>query len=253
MRKFILYVSIIAASFTQSSMAQTKVIAHRGFWNTAGAAKNSIAAMLKADSIDCYGSEFDVWLTGDGELVVNHDASYKGKHMERSTATELSRLKLANGENMPTLKQFFDAAKSTDIKLILELKKLKTPQRETEAVKKIIAMVKAYSYDSRMEYISFSKHATEEFIRLAPKGTPVFYLEGNLTPTQLKAMGCTGPDYDLKVLQRHPEWIEECHQLGLKVNVWTVNKAKDMEWCIQHKIDFITTDNPLELQKLLAK
>ena len=253
MKNVIIYLSIIMYSFMQCAMAQTKVIAHRGFWDTTGAAKNSIAAMLKADSIGCYGSEFDVWLTGDGELIVNHDAVYEGKHMERSTASELSSLKLANGENMPTLKQFFDAAKGTDIKLILELKKLKTHQRETEAVEKIIAMVKAYGYESRMEYISFSKHATEEFIRLAPKGTPVFYLEGDLTPTQLKAMGCAGPDYGLKVLQKHPQWIEECHQLGMKVNVWTVNKAKDMEWCIQHKVDFITTDNPLELQKLLAQ
>ena len=37
--------------------AQTKVIAHRGFWKTPGSSQNSISSLLKADSIGCYGSE----------------------------------------------------------------------------------------------------------------------------------------------------------------------------------------------------
>ena len=41
----------------------------------------------------------------------------------------------------------------------------------------------------RTEYITFSQHATKEFIRLAPKGTPVYYLTGDLTPKELKAWG----------------------------------------------------------------
>ena len=55
----------------------TQVIAHRGFWKTNGSAQNSIAALVKADSIGCYGSEFDVWLTTDNQLVVNHDATFE--------------------------------------------------------------------------------------------------------------------------------------------------------------------------------
>lgn len=43
-----------------NTSAQTRVIAHRGFWKTQGSAQNSITSLLKADSIGCYGSEFDV-------------------------------------------------------------------------------------------------------------------------------------------------------------------------------------------------
>ena len=71
-----------------SLMAQTKVIAHRGFWDTPGSAQNSIAALIKADSIGCYGSEFDVWLSKDNVLIVNHDPRFKGKRMETSTAQQ---------------------------------------------------------------------------------------------------------------------------------------------------------------------
>ena len=105
--------------------------------------------------------------------------------------------------------------------------------------------------ENRVEYISFSKHATKEFIRLAPKGTPVYYLSGDATPQELKSWGCAGPDYHFSVFQKNPEWIEQCHKLGMKVNAWTVNDAKNMQWLIEHKVDFITTNEPVLLQQEL--
>ncbi|WP_455585485.1 glycerophosphodiester phosphodiesterase family protein [Bacteroides sp.] len=229
---------------TCNVMAQTQVIAHRGYWKTEGSAQNSIASLLKADSIGCYGSEFDVWLTADDKLVVNHDPIFKLKSMERSTAANLTSLKLDNGEYLPTLEQYFKAAQKTKLRLILELKELSKPERETKAVEKIVAMAKKFGLENRMEYITFSLHATKEFIRLAPAGTPVFYLNGDLTPKELKEIGCAGPDYHLSVFKKHPEWIKESHDLGMKVNVWTVNKEKDMKWLIEKKVDFITTNEP---------
>lgn len=80
-------------------------------------------------------------------------------------------------------------------RLILELKAHKTPERETLAVEQIVKMIKDMGLEERTEYITFSRHATKEFIRLAPKGTPVYYLEGDLNPQELKDMGCAGPDY----------------------------------------------------------
>lgn len=53
--KKILLTSALVLS-TYSAIAQTQVIAHRGYWKTDGSAQNSIAALLKADSIGCYGS-----------------------------------------------------------------------------------------------------------------------------------------------------------------------------------------------------
>lgn len=72
----------------------------------------------------------------------------------------------------------------------MELKKHNNKKRETKAVEEIIALVKQLGLEKRMEYISFSLHATKEFIRLAPAGTPVFYLNGDLSPQELKALGC---------------------------------------------------------------
>ena len=91
-----------------------EVIAHRGFWTTDGSAQNSLAALVKADSIHCYGSEFDVWLTTDNQLVVNHDATFKGVTMQDATAKVCTAVQLDNGEQLPTLQQYLDKAKSPE-------------------------------------------------------------------------------------------------------------------------------------------
>ena len=239
---------------TASIQAQKpQVIAHRGYWKTAGSAQNSIASLLKADSINCYGSEFDVWLTKDNKLVVNHDPIFKFKSMEKSNAATLTSLKLSNEENLPTLEEYLKTALKGNTRLILELKAHNKPERETKAVKEIVAMVKKMGLEKRMEYITFSLHALKEFIRFAPTGTPVYYLNGELSPQELKELGCAGPDYHLSVFQKHPEWIKECHDLGMKVNVWTVNKADDMKWLINKNVDFITTNEPVMLKELLKQ
>ena len=123
--------------------AQTKAIAHRGFWKTPGSSQNSIAALQKADSIGCYGSEFDVWIAKDNKLIVNHDPVYKMRPMEYSKGDALTGLKLSNGENLPSLKQYLEAGKKCDTQLILELKAHSTKKRETKAVQEIVAMVKS--------------------------------------------------------------------------------------------------------------
>ena len=86
--------------------SQSKVVAHRGYWKTEGSAQNSIRALVKADSIGCWGSEFDVWMTADGKLVVNHDATIDGVVIEKSTAKEVLAKTLANGEHVPTLEAY---------------------------------------------------------------------------------------------------------------------------------------------------
>ena len=243
--------ALMLASYANIQAQQTKVIAHRGFWKTSGSAQNSITALVKADSIHCYGSEFDVWITTDGQLVVNHDETFKGVTIQDATAAVCTAVRLDNGEQLPTLEQYLSRGQQLTTRLILELKPHRTPEQETKAIEGIVRMIKDFNLENRVEYISFSKHATKEFIRLAPKGTPVYYLSGDATPQELKSWGCAGPDYHFSVFQKNPKWIEQCHKLGMKVNAWTVNDAKNMQWLIEHKVDFITTNEPVLLQQEL--
>lgn len=247
-----LFSILTVLAFAYTTFAQTKVIAHRGYWDTNGSAQNSIRSLIKADSIGCYGSEFDVWMTADNQLIVNHDAKIEGHKIETSYSADILACSLSNGEKVPSLEQYLTVGKKCTTRLILELKPHTTAERENIAVKKILALVDSLKLNDRMEYISFSLNACKQFIASAPKGTPVFYLNGELPPSQLKVMGFAGFDYNLSTFYACPTWIEDAHRIGLKVNFWTVNKEKDLRRLVNAGADFITTNNPELLQQIIA-
>ena len=230
--------------------AQTQVIAHRGFWKTEESAQNSIAALEKAAEERLYGSEFDVQVTLDGKLIVNHDAKFQGFVIAETPFKELKKIKLKNGEKLPTLKKYLKAGKKQDIQLILEIKSHKSKEVEDKMAADIVKMVKKMGLQKQVEYIAFSLNICEQLAKLTPE-SEIAYLNGNLPPAELKKKGINGIDYNQKVLEKHPEWVEEAHRLGMKVNVWTVNKEDMMRKFIDMKVDYITTDYPLETQKLL--
>ena len=230
--------------------AQTQVIAHRGFWKTEGSAQNSITALEKAAEAQLYGSEFDVLMTADGKIVVNHDNSIEGMVIAETPYKKLKNLRIKNGEKLPTLKQYLKKGKKLDIQLILEAKPHKSKEVEDKMAADIVKMVKKMGLQKQVEYIAFSLNICEQLAKLTPE-SEIAYLNGNLTPAELKKKGINGIDYNQKVLEKHPEWVEEAHRLGMKVNVWTVNKEDMMRKFIDMKVDYITTDYPLETQKLL--
>lgn len=231
--------------------AQTQVIAHRGFWKTEGSAQNSIMALKKAAEAQLYGSEFDVLMTADGKVVVNHDSSIEGMVIAETPYKKLKNIRIKNGEKLPTLKNYLKKGKKLDIQLILEAKPLPTKEMENEAIAKMVKMVKKMGLEKQVEYISFSLNMCEQLAKLTPE-SEIAYLEGNIAPSELKKKGINGIDYHLNViLNKHPEWVEEAHRLGMKVNVWTVNNESDMKKLIDMKVDYITTDQPLELKNLL--
>lgn len=245
---FILFIAVYGRS-------QTEIIAHRGFWKTDGSAQNSIAALMKADSVRVYGSEVDIWLSSDGIPVVNHDAdvTLDGEKLivQDTPASILRKVKLANGEPLPTMEEYLDAfSQCKHTKLIIEFKTHRAKEREDELAEKVIDMVHKRGLQDRVEYISFGINFVQQVRKLDPNA-PVYYLNGDLSPGMLATMGLSGFDYHFNVLYQKPEWVKEAHALGQKVNVWTVNKPEDIQKTIDLKVDYITTDEPLLVKEIL--
>ncbi|MBR1475313.1 MAG: glycerophosphodiester phosphodiesterase [Muribaculaceae bacterium] len=233
---------------------QTKVVAHRGYWLADGSAQNSIRSLVKADSIGCWGSEFDVWMSKDGTLFVNHDPTIGDVEIQKSKARVVARQRLPNGEPIPTLEQMLKAAVGLPrLQLVCELKPHADKKQEAKAVKKIIDMVAKYGLEKRTTYITFSLEGMKELIKRAPAGTEVYYLNGELTPQQLKELGAAGMDYNSAVVLKHRDWVDQCHQLGLKVNVWTVDDkhAALLDELLDLDIDFITTNTPEPVKQVI--
>ena len=255
---------MITAIIGITASAQYKapqIIAHRGFHASKGAVRNSLNALKAAQKAKIWGSECDLQLTKDGEVLVIHGPNHPGKKSEgpqininRSTKEQVRAILLANGEVVPTLDEYLQQmTKSKATKLIIEVKNQPTPQLETELVEKTVAAVAKYGLENEVEYIAFRPWVCTELARLAPKGTAIAYLNGDYDPTYVKGMGCAGIDYNYKKLQKKPGQIKKAHKLGMYVNAWTVNKEEDIRWCIEQGVDFITTDDPMLVKKIIKE
>ena len=244
-----LIVMAAACLMTLAAAAQTKIVAHRGYWDCAGSAQNSITSLKLADKIGCYGSEFDVHLTKDGVIVVHHDQNVGKIDIQTSTYKALKKERLKNGEKIPTLEQYLDAGKDLSCKLVLEIKRQMVQSHEDSLVRQCVDMVKSKGLTERIVGISFSGKACELLHPRLPDAH-IQYLLGDWDPKTIKAKGLSGIDYEQKVLALHPEWIKECHDLGLVVNVWTVNDLNTINQFIKAGVDFITTNAPVEGLKL---
>ena len=258
-KTLILLVAVMIGISASAQLKAPQIIAHRGFHASEGAARNSLNALKAAQEAGIWGSECDLQLTKDGEVLVVHGPSHPGTkgaktkvNVQKSTKAKVQAILLESGETVPTLEEYLQQLqKSNATKLIIEVKNQLTPKHETEIVQKTVDLVAKYGLQNEVEYSAFRPFVCWEIARLAPKGTKIAYLNGDYSPAYCKSMGCAGIDYNFKVLKKKKNLIKQAHKLGMYVNIWTVNKEEDIRWAIQNGVDFITTDDPVLVQKII--
>ncbi|WP_228455472.1 glycerophosphodiester phosphodiesterase family protein [Chryseobacterium potabilaquae] len=229
--------------------SQTQIIAHRGYFQSQPlTTENSIQSLENAQKLKIYGAEFDVRMSKDGILVVNHDEHHEKMEISETDFKALEKVKLSNGEKLPTLEDYLkQGKKDSSVKLIVEIKPAKSDNLEKEMVQKVLKQVKDMKLDSQIEFISFSLHICKEIKKLA-SGFKVQYLNGELSPEQIMKEGLDGLDYHYEVFQKNPTWIAEANRLGLITNSWTVNDVTVFNQLKKQGIGFITTNIPNELK-----
>lgn len=238
--------SVSKNSTNKMSLAENIVVAHRGAWKKNNLPENSISSLLHAIKLKCTGSEFDVRMTADDSLIINHDPSYNKLPIEKTTYADLIAFKLSNGEMLPTLREYILAGiqNNTSTRLVCEIKPSPAGKDRGKIIAaKVVSLVKELKAQHMVEYISFDYDILLKIREIDPT-VKTHYLEGNKTPDQLKADGISGADYNLNVFKSHPEWIESAKKNNIILNVWTVNTAEDMDWFLSNKFNFITTNEP---------
>ena len=244
----------VAVSDHPVNVGSTRVVAHRGYHVDGGASENSIAALAGAQKIGAYACEFDTWITTDGVVVINHNANVgsDARKIQYSTYSELKDLTLSNGEKLPTLKSYLEQGKKGDVKLMLEIKTHASREDNNRVVDSCLAAVSRAGLDDKMIYIAFDYENCKRIVSKRPAAI-VQYLGGNKTPAEVAADGLKGIGYSYSVLSSRPEWITGARQLGILVDVWTVNNSQMMLDYISKGVDLITTDYPTTLQDLLGR
>lgn len=253
MRKtLILSLACILLAAMPTARAQ-KVCAHRGFWNCKEAqhAQNSITSLRLAQENGFWGSEFDVHLTADSLIVVNHDPSLNGIPIATSTYKQLLETRLPNGETIPTLQEYLDQGTKSSCVLVLEIKPQATVEKTLYLTESSVEALKSRNLmdPARVVFISFSYDAC---VWIA-KNYPDFdnqYLGGDKTPEELHADGIRSLDYHFLRLYLHPDWVKRAHDLGMNVNAWTVDSLSDMRKLKKMGVDIITTNKPLKAARL---
>jgi glycerophosphoryl diester phosphodiesterase len=237
---------------TDGNTIKNNVVAHRGAWKKNKLPENSIASLGEAIRLKCIGSEFDINITSDDSIVICHDPTYGGKTISTTKYSDLIKLKLSNGEKLPTLYEYINFLKTSNskTKLFCEFKSYSLSKtRKATFIFKTIEMIRLSNKASLMVLTSFDYDILKQ-LRSLNKDIHLQYLSGDVSPQQLYDDRISGIDYTLGDYIKNSDWVTTAKKLNLKTNIWTINLSSQMDWAILNQFDFITTDEP---ELLLSK
>ncbi len=238
---------------------QVAIVAHRGYWTSpeGGNAHNSIASLKACQDGDFWGSEFDVNMTRDGELLVYHDSAVDGMKFIEHDAADFAGIRLVNGEKIPTLDEYLTQfGKDRSCRLVFELKWHPGLDNEIKAVNLSIEKLKAHGlYDPKQViFISFDLQQCILFAQKCP-GFTVQYLGGEKERNAdfLAPLGINGVDTNYGVFHSDPTWYTRARNHKMSVNCWTVDSEAEMRTMVEMGVDYITTNYPEKCRAVLEE
>lgn len=249
-----------------------KVIAHRGGYQECARPDCSISSLKYAIMLGCYGSECDIVLTKDNDVMVVHPKSgylVNGLEPFNSTVAEIrAKGTLANGEQIPTLRDFIKVLQDPEqnphgMRIWLDVKRLTKNDKEINVKYSIDACLRACEIIKEMKAQDLC-----EF--LIPTGGSIFDVVRDQVIDEYRInlawMTCTAPgNYGKAWAQLSYSKIfgenttygpMDYISAGVPLSVYNVDDDETMDAVIPYypKLKAIFTNYPSKLiQKLKAK
>ncbi|CUS48195.1 MAG: glycerophosphoryl diester phosphodiesterase GlpQ [Idiomarinaceae bacterium HL-53] len=228
------------------------VIAHRGA--SALAPENTLAAFEKALECKADAIEFDV-LEVDNEVYVFHD-----RYLDRLTAqpgrftdltkTQIARLSVFGQHPIPTLKEAL-ATIAGRCTINIELKGYVATKTLIEHIE--LALSQYHFVESQIIVSSFNHHWLQTLKASRPE-TQI----GALTASCMldyaaygSALNAWSVHIDINFVTE--EFVKDAHARGMKVFVYTVDNAQDIQWLTELGVDGIFTNHPLYARNILEE
>lgn len=230
----------------------TKVWAHRGA--SAHAPENTLPAFELAYALGADAIELDVQLSKDGVPVIIHDekidrVSDGTGYVREYTLEELRSFSVnqkfpAYGRvGIPTLSEVYDLVTNMELEINLELKNSEIFYEGLE--EKVLKLAEEKGVEERIIYSSFNHYSMRKIQRLLPSARTAFlYSEGILDIADYASKhGAYAVHPSMKNLE-YPgvDIVRACHDRGVKVHVWTVNKEADIEKLQKMGADAVITN-----------
>jgi glycerophosphoryl diester phosphodiesterase len=212
------------------------------------------------------GLETDVHFSADGQLICLHDltvdrtSTTSGPAYTRTVA-ELRTLDFgswkrrrpsADQRTLVTLAELIELtaaarARGVDVSLAIETKH--PNPRTTEVEEEVAALLDPYGWTAPgapVRIISFFLPGLQRAAEVLPALPRTLLVERDLGEWRdghlPEGIGAVGPDHLL--LRQDPDFIARVLARGHEVHVWTVNRARDITWCLNRGVTGLTTDDP---------
>ena len=222
-----------------------KVIAHRGY--SGHYPENTLLAIAKALDADCDGIEIDLYRVED-TLVVIHDSDVSRTTngtglLQNLTLQQVQQLDAGSGQQVPTLWQVLQLVNNQTL-LNIELKGADTAEPLLELLKK--AETELGTEPEKLLISSFNHHLLKQIKKQRPD-IKLGALTASL-PLDYAAfaseLGAWSVHCDKGFIDQ--QMIQDAHQRGLQVWVYTVNDAATAQKLQQLGVDGIFCNYPLQ-------
>jgi glycerophosphoryl diester phosphodiesterase len=245
---------------------KVEIVAHRGASHDAP--ENTLAALKLAWEQKADASEFDIYLSKDGKIVVIHDADTKrtagvdkkvaGQRLDELRTLDVGKWKGAKfaGEKIPTLEEML-AAVPNGKTVFVEVKCGPEVLPELDCVLKASALQPVQT-----PIISFNAQVIAAVKKTRPD-LPAYWIvslnrKGQMPPTAeeliAKAKEIRADGLDLSAAEvLDKSYAAKIKAAGLKLYVWTVNDPAAARRMVGIGADGITTDRPGWLRERLTE
>ena len=236
------------------TLPRPTIFAHRGA--SAHAPENTLAAFELALAEGADGIELDAKLSGDGHVVVIHDATVDRTTDRQGRVRDISLAELRSldaggffaeqyrGEKVPTLEEVFEAL-GKRMFVNVELTNYNTPG--DHLVESVCMLVKKCGLQKQVLFSSFFASNLSKARGLLPEVPRGLLAFNGLLGAWARSFGFAFGRYQAlhpNLKDVTPQQVQRVHRLKRRVHVWTVNTAEDMRRLFNWDVDGLFTDDP---------
>jgi glycerophosphoryl diester phosphodiesterase len=237
------------------SQTSPLVLGHRGA--SRDAVENTLGAFDEARAQGADGVELDVHRSADGRLVVHHDAAVDGFGIlaEHDFATIRAAI-----PTIPTLEEVFDACAG----MLVNVEVKNSPHDvdfdpADRAAEAVVELVRARGTYERVLVSSFNLPSIDRVHELDPE-IPTGYLVV-VDPLPIAALQIAH-EHGHRALHPHlaalgeavaADVVARAGELGVALNIWTVNDPDEIVRLAKVGVDAIITDTPRIARRALGR
>jgi len=231
-------------------------LAHRG--GASDNPENTMAAFAYAVELGYRYLETDVHTTSDGVLVAFHDEDLdrvtdRAGKIRELPWDEVSKARVG-GEPIPRVEELLDAWPDVrfniDVKHDTAVEPLVDVLRKTDAYDRVCVGACSDKRLARFRNLVYDRVCTSmgpiaiARLRAASYGVPVGHVGGACSQVPVRRG---------RVPVADRRYLDTAHSRGIRVHIWTIDDAPEMERLLDLGVDGIMTDRPAVLKDVLMR